>query len=152
MRKFYSGIFMVLVMISIVAISVCLQAEGKPAICDVTNAEVNVGEGYLATTTEVLTSKAYWRYIEKSQKALISISGNGDVNTFLKEYATQMNTIGGKTPWLLSDEAAKILGLNDGKHKAWAKQWWQSNRTFLPPGNGQAILNDVYVSIKNRNK
>ncbi|MBU2513785.1 hypothetical protein KJ966_20785 [bacterium] len=126
---------------------VCTISYAGPAICDVTNAAIAEGDGYLASTTEVLGSKYYWKYFEETA----GVMGMDDEDS-MKQYAVQINQMGGKTPWLLSNEAAQMLLLNDTTHRDWAIEWWRSNKRFAPPGNGPIQIEKAYQAIHNRNR
>jgi len=121
-------------------------------VCDVTNKPISEGQGYLATTTEVLTSKYYWRYYESSQKRMVEALGMKMDENHLFAYAENINKAGGGTPWLLSEDAAKLLKLNYSRHRELAVRWWKNRETFLPPGNGPADMQKVYQAIRNRNR
>lgn len=123
----------------------------KSAECDVTSREIEAGSGYLATTTEVLTSRAYWKYVaNRSPLAMLLVADINDNQLIQQAELTNKNA--GKTPWLLSADAAKMINLADPKHRDWAIQWWKSGKTFLPPGNGQADIKQVRQAIRNRHK
>jgi len=139
-------LFLTIALIVVQATNVC---QAKPAVCDITNVQINEGDGYLATTTEVLGNKQYWKYYaEKSPAAALGMADDQS----LREYAALTNNSAGNTAWILSDEAARMLKLADDKHRAWAKEWWASERTFLPPGNGLIDLQKANEAISNRNK
>jgi len=136
---------LIVVLLSMWMAGTCHAQSG---VCDVTNSEVASGSGYLATTTEVLTSRAYWKYVA-THSPLAMFGIDVDDNQLMQQ-AELTNQSAGNTPWLLSAEAARVLNLDDQKHQEWAAQWWESGKTFLPPGNGRANIQQVYQAIRNR--
>jgi hypothetical protein len=41
-------------------------------------------------------------------------------------------------PWLLCGECVRMFSINRKRAQGHAKWWWESDQTFLPPGNGAA--------------
>ncbi len=122
--------------------------EKLAGVCDVCGNRVNRPEGYLLTTREVVSTPAYWqRYYEIHRSEMTgAISSYSEFcgSTVLRNgVATAM--AGQRTPWLVCEKCVSLFSVDLSQTGNYAKRWWESRKTFEPPGTGAAPLTAVLM-------
>jgi len=108
-------------------------------ICDVCSANLESPNGYLLTTRQVVSNPAYW---EKAFSRIGDLAALGANAQFLKGGLAEQQASQTK-PWLLCADCAGRLGLATPEAREFARLWWSSGETFVPPGSGPVPLSEV---------
>ena len=120
-------------------------AAGGPAIdnrarrqeCDVCAARVKERDGYL----QVVTNPAYWQYVFSHQWAYVE--DMPDRTATKGAVATRMARE--KSPWIVCESCAEMLGGKTEEARTYALAWWASGGRFTPPGSGPVPVEEVRV-------
>ena len=122
------------------------QTQGS-LVCDVCNFRISSPEGHLLTTTEVVSSPEYWRRYYEAHKTDFIVFKIYSYEGFCHDPIMGtgcVKTVASQTkPWLVCENCITLFNVDLEKTQKYAKQWWQSNGTFKPPGTGPAPLSIV---------
>jgi hypothetical protein len=111
------------------------------AVCDVCSAELISPEGHLLTTTQVVQSPEFWQHHgERFQQTLAKLGMEPDSTQY---YLTMLRDAHNPTPWLICEGCVSLFAVKPKKTRELAARWWQSGKTFAPPGSGPAPLTAV---------
>jgi uncharacterized protein YraI len=119
------------------------------ATCDVCLATVTKPEGYQLTTTQVVSSPQFWqRYYQHHQEefAALGISSYDALLESPELSAVIEQITNDATPWLVGEECIDYFDVDREQTRTYAQQWWESDRTFMPPGSGPASPFDVKMA------
>jgi tetratricopeptide (TPR) repeat protein len=117
--------------------------------CDVCGAVVNEPDGYQLTTIQVVGSPGFWQnyyerhadeFTEMGVTSYEAFSCAGDVRL-----ATVERFVQDSTSWLVCEQCIHLFDVDQEQVRTYAQQWWESGRTFTPPGTGPASLSDVQM-------
>ncbi len=129
------------------------EAVVESGVCDVCGNRVNRPEGHLLTTKEVVGTPAYWqRYYEIHRSEMTgAVSSYSEFcgNTVLRNGVTAA-IAGQRTPWLVCEKCVALFGVDVSQVRSYARQWWESRKTFEPPGTGAAPLSAVRMEATER--
>lgn len=112
----------------------------ESGVCDVCNGRVANPGGYLLTTQQVVRTPAYWRkYYEVHQDELRSM-GVHSFDRFLRNTPVMLACAEAMaaqlTNWMVCDRCINLFKVNSGLARDYARRWWESRKTFNPPGTG----------------
>lgn len=112
-------------------------------VCDVCNANLESPNGYLLTTRQVVSNPAYWEKAFSRLHELAPLGANVELlkGGLAEKQAKQVN------PWLLCADCAGLLGLATPEAREYARVWWSSGETFVPPGSGPVLLSEVRLNL-----
>ena len=116
------------------------------AKCDICNAAISEPEGYLLTTTQVVRSPRFWLDYYRRHQAKLATMDISSYDTFLNssECATLTERIAQDgTPWLVCRQCVHLFEVDQQQAWVYVRHWWESGRTFTPPGIGPAPLSEV---------
>ena len=111
-------------------------------VCDACSVALAEPEGYLATTRQVVSNPAYW---EKAFSRLHELAPLGANVEMLKGGLAEQQAKQTK-PWLLCADCAGRLSLATPEAREWARLWWSSGETFVPPGSGPVPMSEVCLN------
>jgi len=123
----------------------------QQAQCDICNAVVPESGGYQLTTTQVVRSPRFWRDYYQRHQGEFAAMGMPSYDALLRSPArtTVAEQIArDATPWLVCEKCIHHFDVNREQARAYAWQWWESGRTFSPPGTGPASLSKVRMEEK----
>jgi len=116
------------------------------AKCDICNAAISEPEGYLLTTTQVVRSPRFWLDYYRRHQAKFATMDISSYDAFLNssECATLTERITqDATPWLVCKQCVHLFEVDQQQAWVYVRHWWESGRTFTPPGIGPASLAEV---------
>jgi uncharacterized protein YraI len=116
------------------------------ATCDICNATVFSPGGYQLTTTQVVRSPLFWQHYYQHHQGEFAALGISSYDALLEspELSTVIEQISNDaTPWLVGEECIDYFDVDTEQARAYARQWWESGRTFAQPGSGPASPFDV---------
>ncbi|MBU0705375.1 MAG: tetratricopeptide repeat protein [Chloroflexi bacterium] len=116
------------------------------AKCDICNAAINEPEGYLLTTTQVVRSPRFWLDYYRRHQAKLAAMDIPSYDAFLNssECTTMTERIAqDATPWLVCKQCVHLFEVDQQQAWVYVRHWWESGRTFTPPGIGPAPLSEV---------
>lgn len=123
------------------------DSVSESSVCDICSQEVLRPDGYLLTTREVVSTAAYWQHYyqhHKSELAGMGVSSFADFcGNLLVRTSCAEALVRQSTPWMVCEECIQMFTVNRDQTQSYAKQWWESGRTFAPPGSGPAALSSV---------
>jgi hypothetical protein len=108
-------------------------------VCDVCNANLESPDGYLLTTRQIVSNPAYWK---KAFSRLGELSSLGADLQMLKGGLAEQQAKMIK-PWLVCADCAGLLGQATSEAREYARLWWSTGETFVPPGSGPVPLSEV---------
>ena len=118
----------------------------ESGVCDVCGNRVNRPEGHLLITKEVVSTPAYWqRYYEihRSEMTGAVASYNEFCGNTVLRNGVATSLAGQRTPWLVCEKCVSLFSVDLSQVRSYARQWWESRKTFEPPGTGAAPLSTV---------
>ncbi len=123
------------------------EAIYESCACDICDTKVSRPNGYLLTTREVVSTPNYWQHYyqyHKDEFAFMGVNSYRDFchNTLLRTSCCQA-LAGQRTPWIVCDKCISMFNADRKKTRNYAKKWWESSRTFQPPGTGPAPLSEI---------
>jgi hypothetical protein len=109
-------------------------------VCDICNREIKWEDGYVLTTKQVPTSKAYWEHAFKGAWSYThSMDPNGDtVAALVKQQAGQ------SSGWLVCEGCSSLFSFDKAQAKTYARA-----KNGSPPGAGPAPMESVARSAAN---
>lgn len=136
-----------------------IKKESKEEItsnCDICGKPISKPNGYLVTTTQVVSEPRYWRhYFEFHKKEFQSLkifSFEDFVNNYEERKSLEVLLAGQWTPWLVCEDCIKLFSLDYEQTRNWARYWWTSEPKFRPPGTGPAPLTTINMGVPIREK
>ena len=123
----------------------------QQAQCDICSATVTVPDGYQLTTTQVVRSPRFWRDYYQRHREEFAAMGMPSYDALLRSPARTMvaeQIAHDATPWLVCEKCIHRFDVDREQARAYARQWWESGRTFSPPGTGPAPLSEVKMEEK----
>lgn len=123
------------------------EAISESGVCDVCSRKVSSPDGYLLTTREVVSTPKYWQHYyqyHKDEFVSMGVSSYQDFcrNPLLRASCGEM-LANQQTPWLVCENCISMFNVDRERARSYAKQWWQSRRTFQPPGTGPAPVSAI---------
>jgi hypothetical protein len=111
-------------------------APGRSPVCDVCSRNMQWGEGYGLTTTQVTTTEAYWDYLFAHQLSnLYKLGPDGDLLA-----AVVAGQAGQSSVWLVCESCANLFHFDPKL----AREYNHEGPT--PPGTGPAVAGDVALA------
>ena len=106
-----------------------LFGNKEEASCDVCDKEMNYKDGYVLSTNQVVTTKAYWKFVLTHQWAYFH-ELDPDDPTLAITIERQTNQ---STGWLVCEKCSTLFDFDRGVGKNHAQM-----HSTAPPGNGPA--------------
>jgi hypothetical protein len=110
--------------------------------CDICSTRVSSPDGYLLTTREVVSSPKYWQHYYQVHKSEFESMGVLSYEGFCRNPLLRTTCgevlAGQRTPWMVCENCISMFDIDCEKARSYAKQWWQSGKTFRPLGTGSA--------------
>jgi hypothetical protein len=124
-----------------------VEAVAESVVCDICSRRISSPNGYLLTTREVVSMPKYWRHYYQHHKSEFTAMGilayEDFCNNSLLRTSCGQALAGQRTPWIICENCISMFDVDREKTRGYAKQWWQSKRTYQPPGTGPAPLSAI---------
>jgi hypothetical protein len=127
------------------------QVVEESGVCDVCSVRVVSPSGYLLTTRQVVSTPGYWRHYYETHKSELLSVGARDFAAFrrnplmitgcVKVLADQ------STNWMVCERCIGLFSVDQNITRDYARQWWESRKTFNPPGTGAVALSVVDMGL-----
>jgi hypothetical protein len=116
-----------------------MTAASSPqsGVCDICAGTVYAPKGYLLSTSQVVGSPEFWQKYFIRDKRQFSLSGITTYEEFCQSPMPEL-IADQRTPWMVCDDCISMFAVDRQQAGEFAKQWWESGRTFQPPGSGPA--------------
>ncbi len=115
--------------------------------CDICSRKVLKPQGYLLTTTQVVATAAYWQFYFKQHKSRLAELGVSSFSEFccnpLARASCGAMIARQSTAWMVCDRCIEMFDVNRDLAESNARQWWDCERKYSPPGTGPAPLSAV---------
>jgi hypothetical protein len=123
------------------------DSVSESSICDVCSQPVFRPAGYLLTTTQVVSTPAYWRHYYQCHRVEFVAAGVASFDAFCRNTPVRNGCAealaGQSTPWLLCPQCIGMFTVDQERSHADAMRWWDSGRDYAPFGSGAAPLSSV---------
>jgi len=119
----------------------------SPFPCHSCGRKVSSPDGYLLTTAEVVGSHRFWqrfyrqRYDELGTRLIYTYRDFSRDESIRELYVDPIAAR--EKPWLVCGECVRMFSISRNRAQGHAKLWWESDQTFLPPGNGAAAATAI---------
>ncbi len=100
--------------------------------CDVCSNSMDDKKGYLLTTEQVVTSRAYWQFLFWDSSLREMARNNRDA------IVTQLTSEA--KPWMVCEKCIKLFTVDENLTRQYAVRWCDSGGTFQPPGCGPVAV------------
>jgi hypothetical protein len=121
----------------------------EQAKCDLCSTIIYKPGGYQLTTTQVVCSPRFWQCYYQHHRGEFAVLGLSSYEAMLASPALSAvieQITNDATPWLIGEECIDYFEVDRGQARAYACQWWDSGRVFVPPGSGPASRFDVNMA------
>jgi hypothetical protein len=119
----------------------------ESGVCDVCSGRVANPGGYLLTTRQVVGTPAYWRKYYEAHKDELRSMGVQSFDGFLRSALVMVScaeaVASQATNWMICDRCISLFNVDSGLARDYARRWWESRKTFNPPGTGAVSLSAV---------
>ncbi len=116
-------------------------------VCDICGKPVSCPEGYMLTTGEVVGTPAYWEHYYHFHKDDLASQGAASYEAFCRNQILRLGcsrwAAGQQDPWLVCQQCIPIFNIDRQQSRRYAEQWWESGKTFKPPGSGAVPVSTV---------
>ncbi len=123
----------------------------ESGVCDICNGRVTNPGGYLLTTRQVVGTPAYWRKYYEVKKGVLRSMGiqsfDGFIRNFLVMSDCAESMASQATNWLVCDRCISLFNVDSSQARDYARRWWESRKTFNPPGTGAVPLSAVNMGF-----
>lgn len=131
------------------------KAKKATASCSICKAHMEEGEGFLLSTAQVVSSKAYWdhKMVEPETMAYTHAHFKSK-----DEHATKMRgiifqkTAEKDQSWLTCESCIRHFDVDEAEAKEYAKEWWIKRDSFALPNGGAAqstLETETFEDVKN---
>jgi hypothetical protein len=127
------------------------QVVEESGVCDVCNTRVVNPNGYLLTTRQVVSTPGYWsHYYETHRSELLSL-GVKDLAAFRRNPIVMTGCAKAmadqSSNWMVCDRCISLFRVDQNIARDYARRWWESSKTFNPPGTGAVPLSVVDMGL-----
>lgn len=118
------------------------RKKKKPvAQCGICKARMEYQEGSILTSSQIVTSHAFWDKLMVEPETLSYTKAHFESNDAMATKMRHMifNKYSEKDQaWIICDSCVGMFDVEETKVRAHAKAWWETNKTFRPPTCGKA--------------
>lgn len=149
--RFLNGVYEEKVKPDLLAQNRAFSSSIDSGVCDVCGLPVASPDGFLLTTSQVVSSPDYWQTYYQSHQAEfvpLNVFSFADFcnNLFVRPACVKV-VAGQRTPWMVCAKCISKFSVNREEASRFARQWWQ-DRTFQPPGAGPAAISDANLGMR----
>jgi hypothetical protein len=112
--------------------------------CDICSQTIHQPDGFCLTTRQVVSTPAYWQGNLKIFDAMSNTIGKGDDMDLIRAILPSLKSVADSdTPWIVCQNCIGLFSVDRAQMHEYAVLWWQSSKSFEPPGNGSVSVSEI---------